>query len=294
MTVTRWRDLPLTDAPLFNEEEDTLVRQSIIGQLQLCAKRVELEGREGHLTMVSEPLVFGTCVHYLAEKDLEAGEPRLDLLTNMNEWVEEILTTQYDWSLAQVPNVRDFFDELAGAYRLWRTQVRPTLKGTPLGVECEMRMYLGEGNRNRIHLQGTADVLYPSRLVDFKTSKRPWSQAKADVSIQASLYMALAKQVYDVEVKRMTFWNYARSKREWLPIHTVRTVKQIDAALLSAYEYGLQIEAGIFPATPVPEASFQKKRGWYCSPQYCGAWNICPSKYMNDDVDEKIVAVRSW
>jgi len=293
VTAIQWRNLPEQAAP-YDEEAHVLVRQSTIGQLQLCGKRVELAGSDGYLEPVSEPLVFGTCVHYLAEQDLLAGEPRLDLLTNMNEWIEEILVTEYDWTLAQVPNVRNFFDEIAGAYRLWRTTVRPTFRKEPLGVELKMELPLGEGRDKQIYLQGTCDVLFPSRLVDFKTSRSPWLQDKADVSIQASLYMALAKQTFDIEVKRMTFWNYARGKREWIPLHTARTVKQIDAALLSAYEYGLQMEAGIYPATPVPESSFNKKRGWYCSPQFCGAWNICPAKYLADDRDEKTVAIRSW
>ena len=244
--------------------------------------------------MVSEPLAFGTCVHYLAEQDLLAGEPRLDLLTNMNEWVEQILTEQYEWSLAQVPNVRDFFDELAGAYRLWRSEVRPTLKGQPLGIEEEMYLYLGPGRNGNIWLRGTADVIYSARGVDFKTSRKPWDQAKADLSIQASLYMALIRHRYNQKVQRFTFWNYARQGRYWKPLHTERKVRQIDAALLTAYESGLQVEAGFYPATPVPESAFQKKRGWYCSPKFCSAWNICPSKYMNDDVDESVVAVRSW
>lgn len=291
---TQWRDLPLSGAPVYDEETDTLVRQSIVGQMLLCPKRVELDGQDGHLAMVSEPLAFGTCMHYLAEKDLEAGEPRLDLLTNMNEWIEEILIEQYEWSLDKVPNPRNFFEELAGAYRLWRTQVQPNLKGEMLGIEAEMQAYLGEGNSSAIHLQGTADVVFPTRLVDFKTSGRAWKQEKADVSIQASLYMALCKQVFDRKIQKFTFWCYDRSKREWTALETQRTVKQINSALLSAYEYGLQIEAGIFPATPVPESSFVKKRGWYCSPRFCGSWNLCPSKYLNDSVDESVVAIRSW
>lgn len=278
----------------YDEEQDTLVRQSTIGQMQLCPKRVELDGEPGYLDAVSEQLVFGQCVHYLAEQDLSAGEPRLDLLANMHEWVETILHEQYDWTLAQVPNTRDFFDEVSGAYRLWRTVVHPSLKGSPLAVEGTMTLYVGDGRDTRIVLQGTADVIYASRLMDWKTSRSPWSQAKADVSIQASLYMALAKQEYGIEAKKFRFWNYARQRREWNYLDTERTVAQIDAALLSAYEYGKQIEAGVFPATPVPEASFQKKRGWYCSPRFCGAWNICPSKYMNDDVNEKVLAIRSW
>lgn len=248
----------------------------------------------GFLEPVSEPMAFGTAMHYLAEQDLLAGEPRLDLLTNMNEWVEQLLVEQYNWSLDKVPNPRDFFDELAGAYRLWRAVVRPQLRGQPLGIETEMQLRLGDGNQGSIWLLGTPDIVYPRRLYDFKTSAKAWSQDKADVSIQATLYMALARQAFDVEIKDFTFFNYVRRSRDWIKLDTSRSVKQIDAALLSAYHFGLKLEAGLFTAQPVPEASFQKKRGWYCSPKFCGAWNVCSFKYINDTKDERVLAIRSW
>lgn len=293
MVTTRWRDLPLSGG-LYDEDSDTLIRQSTIGQFQLCPKRVEYDGQEGHLAMVSEPLAFGTCMHYLAEKDLEAGEPRLDLLTNMNEWVEEILVEEYDWSLEKVPNVRNFFDELAIAYRNWRRVVHPQLRGTLVAMEDELYLPLGAGREGTIWLKGTPDAVYKTQLVDFKTSNSKWTQEKADLSIQASLYLALAKQAYGTEPRDFIFWTYYRKGKEWVPFKTHRAVGQIDAALRSAHDFGLQHEARIYPATPVPEASFKKKRGWYCQPRFCGAWNICTAKYMNDSRDESEVAVRSW
>lgn len=292
MTV-RLRDLPQSQG-VYDEETGTLIRQSTIGQFQLCAKRVEYDGQPGHLAMVSEPLAFGTCMHYLAEQDIISGAPRLDLLMNMNEWVDEILREQYDWTIDQVPNPRDFFEKLSIAYRTWRRQVRPNLRGTPLAVEEEWFLELGEGNNGPIWLKGTADVVYPTRLVDFKTSNSKWTQDKADVSIQASLYMALARQALDVKINKFTFWTYYRRSNEWTPYTTTRTSAQIDAALRTAHDYGLQHEAKIYPATPVPESSFVKKRGWYCSARFCGAWNICTAKFLGDGVEEDEEATRSW
>jgi len=302
--MAQWSDLPQVNPPIYDEESDVLVRQSIIGQLQFCPMRVALQGQEGFLETVSEPICFGTCVHHIIAEDLilDEGE-RLDMLTNMADWVGPILADQYDWPLEMVPNIRDFFSEIAIAYSRWRTDVRPLILNKKiLGVEKQGELYLGEGKTSileahhysNIFLGGTGDVVLEDTLVDWKTASKDWQKGKADLSIQASLYMPMYKQMFDVSIKKMEFWVFDRQKVAWNLHSTTRTIPQIDAALLTAYNYGLQLEAGIFPATPVPEASFQKRRGWYCSPKFCGGWNICKAKYLNDKVDEKVLAIRSW
>lgn len=291
MTV-KWSELPGT-FPLYDEEEDTLVRQSIIGDCQLCEYRVKLATQEGYLQAISEPLVFGTCTHHLIAQDLLVGEPRLDLLTSMDEWVEEILVTEYDWSLSQVPNPRDFFAEVTTAYRQWRKSVYPKLPEA-IALEKEMYMYLGEGDKGNYHLRGTPDAVFENQIMDWKTSGRPWKDGKAHYSIQASLYMGLVKQDTGIPIRKFVFWIFNKSKREWQAIRTERRVKEINAALVSAYDYARKIEAGVYTATPVREVFSKKERGWYCSAKYCGAWNICPVKYLNDDVDENVLAIRSW
>jgi hypothetical protein len=54
--------------------------------------------------------------------------------------------------------------------------------------------------------------------------------------------------------------------------------EQIEANLANAWEYGKMIAAGAFPYTPGDAPYGKHKRGWWCSPTYCGAWNICPGK----------------
>lgn len=286
-----WSDLP-TPEPDYKSNV-TLVRQSTIGQLQLCGKRVEYEGQEGYLEAVSEPLGFGQCMHYMVACTLDETVSSAELVANMYEWVDDLLHREYDWSLGLIPNVDAFLDELAVAYRGWVTKIRPRIKNV-IAVEEEIFLPLGEGRQTHIVLRGTPDIVTKTRLRDTKTAGRGWTQDKADLSIQASLYLALVKQQYGLEYKDFTFDVYDRRKATWESIPVKRTVKQINSALKSAYDYGLQLEAGIFPATPVPEASFTKKRGWYCSPRFCGAWNICEYKYLADSVDENILAIRSW
>lgn len=289
----KWSQLPHKE-PEFNSDLDTLVRQSTIGQLQLCPGRVGFANHPGYLAMISEPLAFGTCVHYLISQDLIEKQQQDGLLLSMNDWVEQILVEQYDWSLDRVPNPRGFFGEVSLAYTLWRHNVLPLLSEEPLLIEQEQRMYLGAGKQGNIWLQGTGDVVYPSTLMDWKTSGRAWKQAKADFSVQASLYMPLHKQSLGVSIRKFTFWVFDRQRASWSRLTTERKVSQIDSALATAFQYGLQLEAEIYPCTPVPEASFNKARGWYCKPKFCGAWNICDAKYMNDGFNEDEVAVRSW
>lgn len=293
--MLQWKDLPYEDAPEYNEETDTLVRQSGIGQFQLCAGRVGYDGQKGHLQMVSEPLAFGTAVHYLISEHLIHGKQQDKLLQTMPKWVDDMLRDDYDWGLDKVPNVGGFFGEISAAYSRWINFVLPTLPDAPVLIEEEQRMYLGEGNSGNIFLKGTADAVYEDSLYDWKTAGRGWKPEKAAVSVQASLYMPLHKQtIAPWSAQKFTFWVFNRQSGAWGKIVTRRTIPQMNGALRTALEYGKMMEAGIYPCSPVPEASFNKKRGWYCSPKFCSAWNICKSKFMNDGVDEKVKAVRSW
>jgi hypothetical protein len=238
-------------------------------------------------------MVFGTCVHHLIAEDLAVGEPRLDLLSNMNEWVEKILVEDYAWSLAQVPEPQRFFSEVSAAYRQWRTGVYPNLP-EPIALEKEMYLKLGDGVNGGYYLRGTPDAVFGNQIMDWKTAGRAWKEGKADYSIQASLYMALAKQELDVGIRKFSFWVFDRAKRVWSRIPTDRTVKEINSALQTAYDYAYKLEVRAFTASPVVEEYGKKKRGWYCGVKYCPAWNICPVKYLDDNTDEKAIAVRSW
>ncbi len=290
----KWNQLPY-EMPEYDESQDTLIRQSTIGQMQLCPGRVKWVDHPEYLGMLSEPLVFGTCVHEIIANHLLEGKLQEKMLLSMDVWIEQLLVDDYDWSLKKVPLVRDFFSEIAVAYRSWVTHVLPTLDlSNIVTIEERQLMYLGEGNLGNIFLHGTADLVFSDLLMDWKTSGRAWKQVKADFSIQASLYMPLHKQTLDFSIQDFWFWIFNRQAGVWSVLKTKRTVAQIDAALSTALEYGRQIEAKAFPCTPVPEASFNKQRGWYCKPKFCSAWNVCDSKFMNDGINEKEIAVRSW
>jgi len=295
-----WKQLPYK-YPEPDLNSDTVVRQSTINQITLCGYRKLLEGQEGYLDAVSEPMVFGSAAHYLIARHLELGDIPHDDIQNMDVWIEDMLVTDYDWSLSQVPSPRDFFAEIEASYAQWRMVVLPTLPPL-ITQEQEMWMYLGEGKNHkrlekgssRIYLKGTPDAVFEGVVVDWKTSGRAWKETKAHKALQADLYMALVKQNLDVSIRDWIFWVYNRRGRVWEAIPTKRRIKDIDSSLLRAYDYGLALEAGILPATPYTDTFGEMRRGWYCSPKFCGAWNICPAKFLHDDVNESELAVRSW
>ena len=293
MDPTTWASMPRQKQE-YDEATDTLIRQSTVNQMDLCGYRTMLSTNSGYLEPVSEPMVFGTALHYMVAENI-TGVPSLELLSTMDEWVEGILIEEYDWSLDQVPNVRDFFSELSSAFTMWKTVVQPSLPESPPPViEQEMFLPLGEGERGTIILKGTPDAVYEDYVVDWKTSGRAWKESKAHHSIQVDAYMALVKQNLGVSVRDFVFWVYNRRGREWVAIPTSRKVADINASLTRLLDYGRVLEAGNFFATPTSDTFGDVKRGWYCSAKYCGAWNVCPTKYLNDDIDEKEKAVRSW
>ncbi len=295
MEPINWASIPRKQHK-YDEAHDTLIRQSTVNQMDFCGYRTMLSTHPGYLAPVSEPMVFGTCVHYMIAQNI-LGIPSLDLSSNMDEWVESILVEEYDWSLSQVPNVRDFFSELSSAFTMWKSVVEPTLPGALTAaatIEQEMFLPLGEGERGTIILKGTPDAVLREVIIDWKTSGRAWKESKAHHSIQVDAYMALVKQNLGVSIRDWVFWVYNRQKREWTAIPTSRRVKDINASLLRLLDYGKILERGSFHATPTTDTFGEIKRGWYCSTKYCGAWNVCPAKYLNDDVDEKEKAVRSW
>lgn len=293
MDNTTWKHLPVRGVE-YDSEHDTLMRQSTSNQIGLCGYRTKLRDEVGYLAAVSEPMVFGSCMHYMISQDLEDTEDPLNLIACMDEWVELILVYDYNWSLSEIPNVRDFFSELSSAYTQWKAVVRPVLPLVVSAIEQEMFLPLGEGERGTIFLKGTPDIVYKDEIIDWKTAGRGWKESKAHHLIQVDAYMALVKQNLGRSIRSFIFWIYDRRHRSWDRIETSRRIRDIDAALLRLLDEGKALESNAFHATPTTDTFGEVKRGWYCSAKYCGAWNICPAKFLNDNVDEKEIAVRSW
>lgn len=278
----------------YDPETDTLTRNSYLSKMENCEWKIGYMDHPGYLEAVSEPLVFGTCAHYMIEQDLRTGHEQLDLVLNMKDWVEQLLVEQYDWTLDLVPDVHHFFSELGVAYRTWRNQVRPNLDGEPIALEETMHLPLGPGKSGTIILHGTPDIVYPHEIRDVKTTGRMWHESRTHFSTQPATYMALVKQQYRKSIRNFVFDIYDRRKSTWHSLPTKRSIPAIDSVLRNHYNAGLKIESKIFTAKPYTNEFSKYRRGWYCSTKYCSAWNVCEFKYMADDVDEAQEAERTW
>lgn len=272
--------------------------------MQLCPARVGYAETDGFLPALSEALVFGTCVHGMAEYHLLNGKKADTKPNAFDEWMEGILNEEYQYSIEQIPDKewKTFRRKAIEAYRLWVFQVydhwlKPELSDEMFYVEADLITPIHELEDGRIiYLKGTPDLtLIGNRIVDFKTTNsRGWNQAKADYSIQASLYLWLHNQLFDEPLDTFDFHVYMRSKTDWNRYETKRTDPIMESAVHTAIQYGKQIATGVYPATMVDSDYGKLKRGWWCSAKYCGAWNICEHKFLNDDVNELEIASTKW
>ncbi len=284
-------------------ESDVIVRQSTIGSMNLCPARVGYAEQDGYVEAVSEALVFGTAVHYLCEQHVinPKGQSKIIQPANFNKFMEELLVNEYDWSIKQIGEkaYKTFRRKVIDAYRLWVLQVfEYSIKDEDtLAVEEGLWVHIGDIGDRRVIAHGTPDLVLGSWMEDNKTTNAAfkWTQEKADAEIQPTLYLAMFNLTHGTSITDFKYRIYDRKKEDWDTLKTSRSLEAQDAMFKTAYQYGVQIAAGAFPATPVVEEYKKFKRGWYCSPKWCGAWNICDMKQTYDDgTDFTQVAIREW
>jgi len=272
--------------------DKTIIRQSIINELLLCPLRVRLAQQTGYIPPFGESLAFGSVVHKYIENHWAGDSP------SFHEAAEQVLQEEYQTSLTEIGNSEQFIAETQKAFHLWQLQVLPfIIKELPetKGVEFETTLELDLGDN--IVYQGTPDlVLKGNSIHDFKTAKsmRKWTQDNVDTNFQASIYLAAWNSLHSDTLDTFYFHIYDRKKVEWVTYETVRDAKQQYLALQQARDFGRMVKYDALPATPVDENYSSKTRGWYCSPRWCGGWNICTSKYIlpGDDLEQK--ATRVW
>lgn len=270
-----------------------IVRQSTVGSFGLCPARVGYAWAGLVPPAISEPLVFGTTVHDLIEQHLLNG--RADIKSSsFDELLDSILRDKYEQNegIEFIPkkDYKRFKDEAINAYQLWVFQVyehsvRAELKGNKrFYAEQDLYKNLGISRFNGVPIlgRGTPDLVTTHSFWDWKTTNGAfkWNQQKADTEFQATYYLALHNdQGYrDWYLDTFKFAVFDRKKSDWNVLSTTRTQEQMDAAFTLAMAYGEQIDSGVFPATPFVENYGKMQQGWYCSPKYCGAWDVCEFK----------------
>jgi ATP-dependent DNA helicase UvrD/PcrA len=100
----------------------------------------------------------------------------------------------------------------------------------------------------------------PVELIDYKTG-RPRSQKEADKSLQLSVYALAARRQLNLNPERLTLYYLTNNQT----VSTVRTAKDLDAALEKIREVAAQIRSLLFDPTP----------GFIC--KWCDFVPICPA-----------------
>lgn len=287
-----YMQLVLNQSDVDERAGDILVSQSLVGSYDLCAAALGQKGKDGYIYAPNQQMSWGSMVHAAIE-DMLDGCDVPDHRTMRAMWDESLLNERDgSWLLAELCDdevkIRHWVDEAVAAAYKWRDEVLPTLDlDDDFEIEHTKRIQIGTlPNGRRVFFGGTADLWEPGKrkVTDWKTSGSGWHQTKADYAGQVAAYLFL----FGATSFRYAVWN--RAKLTWDSFDTTRTQEQIESYLKHAYQVAVSIDAGVYPVRNVQSNFGKYNRSWQCSPRWCGAWNICPFKYLNDDKWEQQVA----
>lgn len=279
-----------------------LVRQSTSKSMALCpAKQGYLLSGEAK-QVPSEAMSFGTMIHTFAEERLRGNTAMVTFDMLEQWWVEAVEKDGFDlYDLVAPERLRESLQEAIEACAAWDKDVYPRLgygvddyKSGELQLELRMEFPLGVlPNGREVWMHGTPDVTFiPDNptvrtIDDWKTARRGWDISEADMTQQLDVYSWLAERTEDAQVLQGTYWVWNRDKRYWEPLSTSRTDAQVEATMRHMWQVARQIDGEAFPFKRTDVSWGKHKRGWWCSPKYCAAWDVCEGKHLNDDVWEE-------
>ncbi len=210
----------------------------------------------------SDALVFGSAIHKAISLGLSANEmPDL----HWSEALEQVQETpqhyflpleMHDMGVPMLEAARGEFEHLLGVKR---QNIDKKVKLELTGID--------------VPIIGYVDLIVEDDFyfipIDFKTSKRKWSQAQADKSLQPTFYLAALNQ--SGMIKLPATFKYIILTKTKMPqvqvIETKRTAQDVFRLfdLITSVWDAMQKEA--FPPTD--------PSNWWCSEKYCGVWNHC-------------------
>ena len=287
-----------------------IIRQTHKGTYDRCGAIANYLNHPGYIESPSEPLTFGSVFHYGCHQVVK-GASLLEVIdpSVLRAELVRILVTEY--ALPSIPDVYDvveglseqrvesFIEEMQVALSQWYKAYWKEKQSQITVLIAEQTLFrpLGQTKEGRwIVLQGTPDAVYDiPKLVDWKTAARGWKFEKAQFTDQFPLYASLVEYNYGLLPLEAEFVVYNR-QNGLIEVHeTSREQIHVEVAVRNTFLRGLQLASGDpLPATPVVTEYFKEKRGWYCGPKYCPAWNCCEFKWLNDKVDETVERKLSW
>ena len=131
-------------------------------------------------------------------------------------------------------------------------------KRNPMYVEYEFEVQI-----NGIPVLGRIDVLQKDKsIVELKTSKRAWASGRAEKSVQTVVYSLAVQELFGIEPKMYFDVTSPPGKVQFIEVSSDLNDLQDRLEVASRL-----VEAGLFPKC--------SPQNWYCSPEWCGYYQIC-------------------
>jgi hypothetical protein len=292
-------------------ERDLFLRSSTYGSAELCPGRVRHANDDGFQGEASEAMFFGTVCHELCGNEAVEGDAvyrtwsqvwekalalaerdHLDLASKMPSGMESLWCTE---ALGLLASWRQWW----ATFRASHPQVtvllgeRPMVAPLTSGGERDLPYRFDDGSR--VWLGGTADLIVnlidrtgkPWNVgFDWKVTGRGWKASKAPGHYQHHFYNHLAQAQYGIEVPHWSYLVANRAKRCWDEHRVISTPAAVDTVMRRT--------RGLVAMIDSPDGWYTHRdhlnggRGWWCSPTYCGGWNICPARMLGDDKDNLV------
>lgn len=278
------------------------VRPSALQSFFNCPLSVQLSSEVERVAPTMQT-TRGTVVHALIEDFILHGTlpPEVSDVADvaraiMNDRDEPIdhVPASYLWSMAG--------DALKAA-RSWVDQYWD-LEGQFLeivAVEEKLEMSLGHlDDGTEIMLAGTPDLITINSIIDFKTSTAGWSDSKMNEQYQHLSYAALAQAQHNSLPRKGVYvvYNFKTGEWEWSRFTVQIRQDDVDRALRAYFKMGKALHYQTAIGTPGKRGASwgQDGRGWWCSPKWCDAWEICDDKYLLDDgkADDPVDHLVTW
>jgi hypothetical protein len=274
-------------------DEALIVRPSSWSSFQLCGYRVSLAGEDGFDNTSSEPMAWGTGVHKLNANRIIFGDVADDMASSpaavLGIWAQE-MRDRSDGEDIFTYATRSYLlgqaTEMLSAHKLWVERF-----WLPVGQHLEVVAV--EDTRIRplgvlpsgrdVWIRGTADFVTSTAVYDWKSAGRGWKRGKAESNIQHLIYAWLVEDLAEIDEAAYVVYNRQTAEWAWDDTTLPVTNEAIRTALHAMWDMAKQIDTGTTHASPLVRGGFGDGRGWHCSPKFCGAWSICPAKYLIAD-----------
>ena len=187
-------------------------------------------------------------------KDIDIEE-KLKLIDELFAEDQERGTTHYSDSIENV--IREAKELVMIHDQDISRRVKPFLIERPFSVN------VGEHT-----LVGVWDLVTEDQwIVDYKTFSKSPSQSDLDRDVQLSLYsLAYRLEFGEVEKGLRLDCSIKTRNKKTVQLCTSRNSDELQWTAKFISQVAEQMEGSVFPPNPT---------GWWCSPQYCSAWDSC-------------------